>query len=116
MTKKQAPEIKKRGRPRKIAADKLEEPEKPKKSVEKKNARQIHRPEEITVFYPEQLFGPVPYNSFRCGNLFYKTFTQPNETIEEAYERAWKFLSARVEEQYAEVKKDFWRRYESMAL
>jgi hypothetical protein len=28
--------------------------------------------EEISVFYPEQTFAPYPYNSFRCGNLWYR--------------------------------------------
>lgn len=72
--------------------------------------------EEITVYYPEQLFSPIPYNSFRCGNLFYRTFVQPNETTQDAYKRAWKYLTNQVREQYEEVKKDFWERQKSMKM
>lgn len=72
--------------------------------------------EEISVYYPEQVFAPIPYNSFRCGNLWYKTIVLPGETREQAYQRAWQFVSARVKEQYAEVKKDWYERYEGLSL
>lgn len=72
--------------------------------------------EEISVYYPEQLFSPAPYNSFRCGNLWYKTVVMPGETKEEAYERAWKFVEQMVREQYVRTKKEFWDRYNSMNI
>lgn len=72
--------------------------------------------EEISVYYPEQLFSPVPYNSFRCGNLWYKTVVKPEETVEEAYARAWEYLSKLVKEQYQQAKKDFWERHNSMSI
>lgn len=72
--------------------------------------------EEISVYYPEQLFSPAPYNSFRCGNLFYKTVVLPGETREQAYERAWNFISNQVHKQYDACKADFWARYSNQAL
>lgn len=63
--------------------------------------------EEISVYYPEQSFSPVSYHSFRCGNLFYKTVVKPGETVEEAYDRAWEFVSNQVHKQYSRVRRDF---------
>lgn len=71
---------------------------------------------EISVYYPEQLFGPVPYNSFRCGGLWYKTVVQPGETQDEAYDRAWAYLSKLVQKQFVDCRKDFWDRYNSMTV
>lgn len=73
-------------------------------------------PKEITVMYPEQTFSPVPYNTFKVGGIFYKTFVQPGETEEEAYERAWEFVSNLARTQYAKLYADFRERYEGRAL
>lgn len=72
--------------------------------------------EEISVFYPEQTFAPYPYNSFRCGNLWYKTVMLPGETREEAYDRAWAYLSAMVKKQYREAHAEFEERYRSHSI
>lgn len=71
--------------------------------------------EEISVYYPEQLFSPVPYNSFRCGNLWYKTIVLPGETREDAYDRAWTYLNKLVENQFIDCRRQFWERYNSMS-
>lgn len=72
--------------------------------------------EEISVYYPEQLFSPVPYNSFRCGNIWYKTVVLPGETEERAYKRAWAYIDKIVRDQYTAARKDFWDRYNSMTI
>lgn len=111
-----AVEPKKRGRPRKINSDgikKQDREERVKKAPKGQISQQL---EEISIYYPEQVFGPVPYNSFRVGNLWYKTFVQPGESLEDAYERAWEHLSNQVKSQYIAVRKDFWDRYNSMTL
>ena len=61
--------------------------------------------EEISVYYPEQLFSPVPYMSYRCGNLWYKTIMLPGETREEAYERAFTYLRNMVAKQFEECRR-----------
>lgn len=70
--------------------------------------------EEISVYYPEQLFSPIPYMSYRCGNLWYKTVMLPGETREEAYDRAFTYLRAMVTKQFEECRREFWERQKSM--
>lgn len=72
--------------------------------------------EEISVYYPEQLFSPIPYMSYRCGNLWYKTVVLPGETREEAYSRAWKYLRSMVESQFQICREEFWERHRSMSI
>jgi hypothetical protein len=40
----------------------------------------------------------------------------PGETREEAYDRAWAYLSAMVKKQYVEVHKEFEERYRSHSI
>lgn len=75
-----------------------------------------HGAREITAVYPEQVFSPYPYNSFRCGGIFYKTVVFPGESDEEAYARAWAHVSKLAREQYTQVRKDFYDRYEGRVI
>lgn len=72
--------------------------------------------EEISVYYPEQVFSPMPYMSYRCGNLWYKTLVLPGETVDDAYERAWKYLRKLVEQQFLAAREDFHNRVNNMSL
>lgn len=72
--------------------------------------------EEVSVYYPEQLFSPVPFMSFRCGNIWYKTVVLPGETEEQAYQRAWNYVSAQVRDQFTACKQDFWDRHRDMGI
>lgn len=67
--------------------------------------------EELTVCYPEQSFAPIPYNTFKVGGIYYKTFVRENETPEQAFERAWAFLEAQARKQFSKVAHDFNERH-----
>lgn len=72
--------------------------------------------EEISVYYPEQLFSPIPYMSYRCGNLWYKTIILPGETREEAYDRAFTYVRGMVKKQFEICRQEFWDRERNMSL
>ena len=72
---------------------------------------QSSRPEEVTIYYPEQSFSPVDYQSFRIGGVQYRTIVRPGETVEQAYARGWEFLEGKVREQFTTVWKDWQDRH-----
>lgn len=78
----------------------------------------IEQPEvrEITAMYPEQVFTPFSYNSFRVGPIYYRTFVKPGETDEEAYQRAWDFVYAQARAQYIKVSADFYERHKGVKI
>lgn len=84
------------------------------KAVDEQAIHQIR--EEVSVYYPEQLFSPIPYMSYRCGNLWYKTVVLPGETREQAYDRAFSYLRDMVKKQFEECRREFWERHNSMSL
>lgn len=48
----------------------------------------------VSVNWGEEVFCPVPYQSFRLGPFFMSTKVRPGETPEQALTRAWEHLDA----------------------
>jgi hypothetical protein len=67
--------------------------------------------EEITVHWSEERFAPMPYNSFAHGNFFYKTKIKPDETAEEAFERAFAFLDKMARKTFLKKRDGFYERF-----
>ncbi len=64
----------------------------------------------ITVFAGEEKFSPVQYHSFAIGGYSYTTTIRGDETPEEAFTRAWSFLSQMKRNAFAEARADFYAR------
>jgi hypothetical protein len=54
----------------------------------------------ITVRYPSQKFQPTPFCSLEVGGVSYTTYIAPGETREEAWKRAWDFLTQQVRDSF----------------
>lgn len=64
----------------------------------------------ISVYVGEERFSPLDYHSFGFGGFRYTTAIQPGETEEQAFTRAWDFLSKMKREKFLEARNDFYKR------
>lgn len=68
--------------------------------------------ETITVTYGAQTFSPVRYNSFTVGPFSYTTIQKPDETLVQAYQRAWEYLQKIASHNYTLVRAEYYSRLE----
>jgi hypothetical protein len=66
----------------------------------------------VTATWGDEAFTPVPFNSFRVGPFSLTTAVRPDETPEQAMDRAYTFLDNFARKVYVQKRKGFFDRYE----
>jgi hypothetical protein len=71
------------------------------------------KPDTVTVTWSEERFAPVQYHSFGIGPFWMTTKIRPDETPEQAMERAYTALDAVARRLYSQKRKGFFERLDA---
>jgi hypothetical protein len=67
-------------------------------------------PDVIRVTSLSERFSPLEFHSFGIGDFTYTTRVKPDETPEQAFDRAWKFLNEMKKTKFLEARDGFYER------
>lgn len=62
---------------------------------------------ELTICWGTEKFFPVKYEGFEVGPIIVKVQLQPNETLEQAYDRVWPQMEALGSKMFLSKRNEF---------